>query len=30
MEKLWSENNEGPANEIHVNAEYLQVLARKA
>jgi ubiquinone/menaquinone biosynthesis C-methylase UbiE len=29
MEKLWTEHNEGPANETHVQAEYLEVLARK-
>lgn len=30
LEKLWVEHNEGPANETHVKAEYLEVIARKA
>jgi ubiquinone/menaquinone biosynthesis C-methylase UbiE len=30
MEKLWSENNDGPAEEMHVQAEYLEVIARKS
>jgi ubiquinone/menaquinone biosynthesis C-methylase UbiE len=30
LEKLWSDHNEGPPNEIHVKAEYLEVRARKA
>jgi ubiquinone/menaquinone biosynthesis C-methylase UbiE len=30
LEKLWAEHNEGPANETHVKAEYLEVIARKA
>jgi ubiquinone/menaquinone biosynthesis C-methylase UbiE len=30
MEKLWAEHNEGAANETHVKAEYLEVIARKA
>jgi hypothetical protein len=30
MEKLWGENNEGPADETHVKAEYLEVIARKS
>jgi hypothetical protein len=30
MEKLWADHNEGPANETHVKAEYLEVIARKA
>lgn len=30
LEKFWSEHNEGPVNETHVKAEYLEVLARKA
>jgi ubiquinone/menaquinone biosynthesis C-methylase UbiE len=30
LEKFWAEHNEGPANETHVKAEYLEVLARKA
>lgn len=29
MEKLWTENNEGPAGESHVKAEYLEVRATK-
>jgi hypothetical protein len=30
LEKLWAEHNEGPANETHVKAEYLEAIARKA
>ncbi len=30
LEKLWAEHNEGSANESHVTAEYLEVIARKA
>jgi hypothetical protein len=30
MEKLWADHNEGPTNETHVKAEYLEVIARKA
>jgi len=30
LEKLWAEHNEGSANETHVKAEYLEVIARKA
>ena len=30
LQKLWAEHNEGSANEIRVNAEYLEVIARKA
>jgi ubiquinone/menaquinone biosynthesis C-methylase UbiE len=30
LEKLWAEHNEGSANETHVRAEYLEVIARKA
>jgi ubiquinone/menaquinone biosynthesis C-methylase UbiE len=30
MEKLWAEHNEGPADQTHVKAEYLEVIARKA
>ncbi|MDQ1410129.1 MAG: hypothetical protein QOJ41_1864 [Acidobacteriaceae bacterium] len=29
LEKLWAEHNEGAANETHVKAEYLEVIARK-
>jgi len=29
LEKLWAARNEGPANETHVKAEYLEVRARK-
>jgi ubiquinone/menaquinone biosynthesis C-methylase UbiE len=29
MEKLWTDHNHGPANESHVNAEYLEVRATK-
>ena len=29
LEMLWSEHNRGPASEIHVKAEYLDVRARK-
>jgi ubiquinone/menaquinone biosynthesis C-methylase UbiE len=29
LEKLWADHNEGPANETHVKAEYLEVRARK-
>jgi ubiquinone/menaquinone biosynthesis C-methylase UbiE len=30
LEKLWSDHNHGPANEMHVKAEYLEVQARKS
>src|ERR1700730_15041691 len=30
LERLWAEHNEGSANETHVQAEYLEVIARKA
>jgi ubiquinone/menaquinone biosynthesis C-methylase UbiE len=30
LENLWADHNEGGPNEIHVKAEYLEVLARKA
>jgi ubiquinone/menaquinone biosynthesis C-methylase UbiE len=30
LEKLWAEHNEGSADETHVKAEYLEVIARKA
>ncbi|HSY33184.1 MAG TPA: methyltransferase domain-containing protein [Verrucomicrobiae bacterium] len=30
MEKLWADHNEGPADQTHVKAEYLEVIARKA
>jgi ubiquinone/menaquinone biosynthesis C-methylase UbiE len=30
LERMWAEHNEGPANEIHIKAEYLEVIARKA
>jgi ubiquinone/menaquinone biosynthesis C-methylase UbiE len=30
LEKLWAEHNEGSANETNVEAEYLEVIARKA
>jgi ubiquinone/menaquinone biosynthesis C-methylase UbiE len=30
LEKLWAEHNEGSADETHVRAEYLEVIARKA
>ena len=30
LEKLWAEHNEGPANETHVKAEYLDVRAHKS
>lgn len=30
LEKLWTDHNEGPANETHVKAEYLEVRAHKA
>jgi SAM-dependent methyltransferase len=29
LEKLWADHNEGPSNETHVKAEYLEVRARK-
>jgi ubiquinone/menaquinone biosynthesis C-methylase UbiE len=30
LEKLWADHNEGPVDETHVKAEYLEVIARKA
>lgn len=30
LEKLWADHNEGPVNETHVKAEYLEVQARKS
>jgi ubiquinone/menaquinone biosynthesis C-methylase UbiE len=30
LERLWAEHNEGPADQTHVKAEYLEVIARKA